>query len=304
MFHDLVGNNKLDLYKALLLLVDVLPLKKIIDTRFPFQVDKRPVESGAIASRHWYKTACAWQAGQDLTNPFLQEALAVGLPGFYSARGDWYLAVAGNSRSFRLADQACDYLCSRRANYTRMHLGLGLPVRHVPEYDEDRKSMHTALLCRTESKSESGQYKLGHLTYGSLRALGQPDNHDDPPFRWLWRSRLGDYDLRARQWRRWLRRVLLAWSEFKDERRLTDGRCLEIYDLADKYFRDGAVNVEGAEQWKKEHNDSYTLFDETWARFGKLADLFVKLRQGGNGPSALSRNDPPLLARNDPGILN
>ena len=94
MFHDLVGNDKLDLFNALLLLVDVLPLRKIIDTRSPFRENKRLIESGAIASRHWYKTACAWQSR--LVFPASTQP------------GDWYLAVPDNSRSFRLTDQACD----------------------------------------------------------------------------------------------------------------------------------------------------------------------------------------------------
>src|SRR5205085_11463416 len=55
----------------------------------------------------------------------------VGLPGHFSVRGDWFLAVAGGSRSGRLAERALDLLNSRRANYTRLKQGLGLPTRHL-----------------------------------------------------------------------------------------------------------------------------------------------------------------------------
>ena len=135
----------------------------------------------AVASRHWYKTACTFS--NDLYNSDgIHDSLeALRLPGHFSARGDWYLGSPASSRSRLLAQHAIDLLSSRRGNLARMHQGLGLPVRDVMD-DETCRNLRTALRYRipktTDTEQDSGRqagnaddnekHHLAEITYGDL----------------------------------------------------------------------------------------------------------------------------------------
>jgi len=111
------------LYKTWLLLGEVFSPMQFESDGLVFTT--RPVQPTAISARHWYSTATLATKNSDPLDPLVP----VGLPGSYSVRGDWFLAVAKGSRSPLLADRAMDLLSSRLSNMTRLQYGLGLPTR-------------------------------------------------------------------------------------------------------------------------------------------------------------------------------
>ena len=113
------------LYKSWLLLAEVLNLSDFGEPARSLEFKPRDADRTAVAARHWYKTAAAHSDEFDTNDPLLP----LRLPGHFSVRGDWFLAVQEGSRSDRLADQALDLLSSRRANIARLQHGLGLPTR-------------------------------------------------------------------------------------------------------------------------------------------------------------------------------
>ena len=58
--------------------------------------------------------------------------VAVRLPGHFSVRGDWFLAVAGGSRSIRQAERALDLLNSRLGKRNSLADGSGLNLPACP----------------------------------------------------------------------------------------------------------------------------------------------------------------------------
>ncbi len=125
-FDQLVARYFTELIDALLLAGGALDLSTVVEVGgFGFKC--RQADATAVASRHWYQTACDFQDRA----PVGESLVALRLPGHFSVRGDWFLAVARNSRSMRLADRALDLLSTRRANVDRLQLGLGLPTRKI-----------------------------------------------------------------------------------------------------------------------------------------------------------------------------
>ena len=135
---------KLAFFKTWLLLSESLPLESLAGPQTTPPPKGHDANGVAVATRHWYKTACDNQRC-----PITGElSLAVRLPGHFSIRGDWFLAVAAGSRSERLGRRALDLLSSRRANFRRMELGIGLPTRDISSPDQFHK-LPTACLLYT-----------------------------------------------------------------------------------------------------------------------------------------------------------
>jgi len=158
-----------------------------------------------------------------MTLPELQERLvAVRLPGHFSVRGDWFLAVSGSSRSIRQAERALDLLSSRRANVSRLQLGIGLPTRYAPNR-ESVKRLRTKLISH-----ERGQDKVEYETFLKIEAKNEGSGEDS--FYWLWRSSLDDYVHCNRIWHRWLNRMLLSWSRNLLHYKSVWRNSFEVYD--------------------------------------------------------------------------
>jgi len=233
------GGYSLHLYQTWLLLLEVLDFKSFTNDAAPFELARdRVPDSSAAAVRHWYKTACA-ASKADLESVSLGEAMRVRvpvrLPGHFSVRGDWFLAASEGSRSGRLSEQAIDLLSSRRANRTRLHLGLGLPVRDLISGDEI-KMIRTALNIATQSE-------LHPVTYGDMLEMGGSFISGLPElereriilsergFFWLFRTGLCHYDRQAVVVFRWLQRMF-AWTvqyRFEHADRWSGG--FEAYDM-------------------------------------------------------------------------
>jgi hypothetical protein len=225
----------IQLHQAWLLLLEVMDFRAFEQCQWSFELacDRNP-DPTAPAVRHWYKTACAAAKG-DLDGKASpcggqQTRIPVRLPGYFTVRGDWFLATAEGSRSARLAAQAIDLLSSRRANRTRLHLGLGLPVRDLTSGDEFA-SLRTGLTLRTPT----GLYRpicrdilnlgggfLWHVKEGTAgwwpgekhEKTEPPEKaiaDNDPGFYWLFRSGLRDYDRQAVVISQWILR-LFEWT--------------------------------------------------------------------------------------------
>jgi KaiC/GvpD/RAD55 family RecA-like ATPase len=276
---DAIRMYPLELYRAWLLLIDALQLDRFTKSSDPFGIITGQPDLRAVAARHWYKTACARDGS-------MSDVVAVALPGHCSVRGDWFLAVAGTSRSARLADRACDLLSSRRGNFHRLQSGMGLPVRDIvrdPEHDDAQ--------IRTALRLSSSTGASGNVVYKDLCSLGA----DAEGFQWLWRSEFKDYDLHSRLWQKWLLRTCIAWSDrraFRDKYPWTGG--FTIYDHLAEFDITGRVSQGGnpgsdwswtldagsekrMTEWKKRYPVSRLQFVETWELFQKLCKTFIRL---------------------------
>ena len=199
---ELVKNYWLELHKSWLLLIELLDLRDVIGEMpvSTFELECKNTDFRAIASRHWYKTATQCPDEIAIKEPLV----AVRLPGHFSVRGDWFLAVSGGSRSIRQAERALDLLSSRRANVTRLQMGVGLPTR-LPRLTGSNKeigqrSLHTKLISH-----DRGQHNVEYDTL--LKIAADPDQK----FYWIFRSSLEDYAETNRIWHRWLNHTLLWW---------------------------------------------------------------------------------------------
>ena len=107
------------LYKTWLLLLEALHLDDLFDIEDPFQIRSvRGASINAVATRHWYKTACEYSKELRGSDGRGDLPLPVRLPGWFGTRGDWFLSSMDSSRSQLLARHAMDLLSSRRANLT------------------------------------------------------------------------------------------------------------------------------------------------------------------------------------------
>jgi KaiC/GvpD/RAD55 family RecA-like ATPase len=269
-----------EFYLTWLLLVDVLDLSRYADPRKPFDPVTRAADPNAIAVRHWYKTACA---AQGAARP--EVMVPVGLPGHFSARGDWFLTVTNASRSSWLADRALDFFSSRRGNFERMQLGLGLPTRNIAKGHKDYGDrLRTRLV--SPCQAEGGGFdpgRIANVVYNDLCRIGE---REDQEFFWLWRSAFRDYDLLARIWQKSLVRMIIAWNDFRHERgdRWVSG--FEMYDRICHYLGAGDPpdprnlrEFMGDSGWQKDHPISFDQFSESWSEFRELLDLLVGLFQ-------------------------
>lgn len=209
----------LELYKAWLLLAESLNLPDFVEPTRSYEFKPREGDRLAVAIRHWYKSAAAQSDTFDPLDP----VLPCRLPGSFSVRGDWFLAVRQGSRSDRLADQALDLLSSRRGNMTRLQAGLGLPTRQTVN------DPHDLLRVRLFKSCDQGQREK--VTYKSLRAIGANEQEE---FHWFWRSRLLDYDRQARVWQKWLGRTLLFWNRMRFDLRQNWVSGFRAYDSIDQ----------------------------------------------------------------------
>jgi KaiC/GvpD/RAD55 family RecA-like ATPase len=190
-------------YKTWLLLMQSVSLSDLVDEGTIPRLKSREVDGNAVATRHWYKTAC----GQQICPLTKEVALPVRLPGHFSMRGDWFLAVAGGSRSERLGRRALDLLSSRRANFRRLELGIGLPTREISP-GEIFEVLPTALSKRDPNGRTSA------VTYKELIGAGNSKRGD---FAWFWRSQLRDYHRHSRFLHKWMGQMLARWQDLKLE---------------------------------------------------------------------------------------
>jgi hypothetical protein len=227
------------LYRTFILLGEVINIDQLSDPNL--NLKPRASSPQAIASRHWYSTATASMAAGDSRG-----RVVAGLPGNFSTRGDWFLAIARGSRSPRLGERAIDILCSKRGNVTRLQHGQGLPVRDLqgftdpagvswPPHQQIRIEYWTSLpyvenngtrhnihykelralgacdLPPRDSRNGPAAAHSSHRSSAESRDRSLPDQIGRQEFYWFWRSSLESYDGQSRIWQRWLCHVMRHW---------------------------------------------------------------------------------------------
>lgn len=257
-----LARHSLDFFKALLLIGEAMSPASFVKPKNPHEMEPRPVSSEAIAARHWYGTACEFFENCPTADRFVP----VRLPGHFSVRGDWFLAVAKGSHSSLLADRALDLLSSRRGNFDRLRLGLGLPVREVDP--------NTGLNPRTRLTGKFENGRKDWIRYRDLKNLGA----DGPPaddFYWLWRSSLGDYDAQDRVFQQGIVVLINWWNNLKSSRGTDWKTGFHLYDAIDKYQ---AVTEETLDV---KNDRRRRIFDESFAvnslwEFPELCDELIQ----------------------------
>ncbi|HEX4133144.1 MAG TPA: ATPase domain-containing protein [Bryobacteraceae bacterium] len=256
----------LTLYKTWLLLLEVLDFESVLDSSSPFEM-KLPKENSphAIAAHHYYRTACEHQRKQSENQETVEEGCYVlAVPGKFVVRGDSFLASPKASRSRLAASYAMDILSSRRANLTRMQMGLGLPVRDVLSADACDQ-MRTALRARIAEPSlgdpADGLHTTGQVPYKQLYMLGGPPHEEgnrkvpeEWPSSWFHRNGIPEYDRISRVLQRWIVRLFRLTVTYRAEHSLTWDGGFFAYDALDSGHFAPLIN-----------HDSFTYF-------GKLCD--------------------------------
>ncbi len=211
----------LELYRAWLLLAQAVELDTLVkpDRAFRFTPDLEH-DPAAVAVRHWYKTACAVTDEQRAT---FGGVVYGRLPGRFTTRGDWFLAVAPESRSYRLASRALDLLCSTRGNMRRLQRGVGLPTRRLSA-DGDHATFRTRL-----AMAHGPQGTSKYMSYAEVMNLGARDG-DAGSYGWLWRSGMDNYHRHAITWQSWLYRMAGDWSRLKKAKGAEWTSGFDVYD--------------------------------------------------------------------------
>lgn len=260
-----IDGYSLELYKVWLLLIEAISFPELVDTssHLNFQFKSRDVSVQAVSARHWYKTASKFI---DSVTPEQLEYnwIPTRLPGHFSVRADWFLAVAGGSRSSRLGDHALDLLSSQRANVTRLQEGIGLPTRRLFDTDHlglDNRNPH--LRSRLISVPQKGK-PLANVEYEELRRIGASRDSAGEEFYWLWRSGIASYNRHSRIWHKWLNRTLLWWHSWQQRYGSNWTGGFRVYDeLNEIEFNQGS---------SKKMEDKHL---ESWNQFGDLRDILI-----------------------------
>jgi len=206
--------------------------------------------------------------------------LPVRLPGHFSVRADWFLAVAGGSRSNRLADHALDLLSSQRSNVTRLQQGVGLPTRDLffKRHMKPTKRDLVSFQLRTRLVSADRNDKsLTNILYDDLRKIGACGEED---FHWLWRSRISAYNRQSRIWHKWLSRCVFWWYSWRQRYGSNWTQGFKVYDLV----KEAEFNKKRSERMKngKELND---LGLQSWTSFNELRNVLIAELEEVNIPS-------------------
>lgn len=254
----------LELYKVWLLLTEALNFEDLVDSssHLNFEFKSRDAGPNSVSARHWYKTASNFV--DSLTPEQLEyDWVPVRLPGHFSVRADWFLAVAGGSRSSRLADHALDLLSSQRANITRLQEGIGLPTRKLFDKSKGSSHLRTRLVAAPKGRA------LENIEYDDLRRIGaQQGNGED--FFWLWRSGIWGYNRHSRVWHKWLNRALLWWHS---KHQLYNSSWTNGFDAYDRL-----VKIEFAENKETKANEQQAFDDlklASWSEFDKLRNILI-----------------------------
>jgi hypothetical protein len=277
---DLVKAYRVELYMTWMLLIESIDLQSFInrDNRFAFTAES-PAAAG-ITVRHWYKTACEAKSISHSEGP----AMPARLPGFFSTRGDWGLALAAGSRSNLLGTRGLDFLNSRRAHIARLQQGIGLPARDIghPEgldmfrtrlsyINEHAPSGHAS--SRRATLGLSGLIELGadetvkefREKRGAEAVFSDVPNESGESFYWLRRSLIEHYGRNSKIWQRWLLRVMLAMEGIATSEAPKWQSGFEVYDILAKARRSQRGAIPDAVEALR-----------TYQRFNRLVDCLIK----------------------------
>jgi hypothetical protein len=291
--HRLLSEYSLELYMAWMLLIESIDMTSFIDPNSRFAFTSEPSPTPASATRHWYKTACEAPSVNYAERP----AIPARLPGYFSVRGDWGLALAEGSRSYRLGTRALDFLSSRRANIGRLQQGIGLPTRDIGHPDGlDEFRTRLSYINRNRRRATVGYASMiGLGADETIRAfrnqcstdedrkrvfqrMEQPrpsswDEMGNGEFYWLRRSRIEHYARNSKIWQKWLLRVMIAMQGIMRDGSPTWQNGFRVYDEIAVSTSKGAPDGSGNLSFDVPSNIAKL---KTYDRFNKLV-AFLKL---------------------------
>lgn len=244
------------LFRCWLLLSAVLSPDRLPRNSFRLSPSEKP--TSGVASRHWYSTACRRIS---MSQPGFDEQLTpIRLPGWFTTRGDWDMAVSRGSRSRRLGERAIDILTSRRAQISRMQQGIGLPVRGFPNWEPKVEDGWVDAEFRSPLKGYDdvgGEYqlRLNRLWWlggkPSVPGIFKKEASENYKFFWLFRSKIRHYERHSRIWSKWILYALERFHEDQVQSR-TPGDLLNAYD--------DLPDASDSEAWNGSSND-FTAFN-------------------------------------------
>jgi hypothetical protein len=270
-----VNRYRSELYNACLLLAELLAFQSIVRSS-PTGEGSVPNRQTSVAVRHCYRSACTTnRADQLVGRPPL---LVVGLPGHFATRFDSYLGIEAHSRSFRTGYRALDLLLSRRANFDRLRLGIGLPIRDCAP---GMNSQLTALATKT-THGNTAQVK-----YYDLCHISGIESQANEEFFSLPLSALLLTEREVRVWLQWSKRVLRIWNGTLAEGIEHRANNCMVYDRIKSYREFNPVRSSMAYssimdsvrcRWLAEDHLSWQYFQQTWGSFDEMCNrLFARL---------------------------
>ncbi|AIE86405.1 RAD55 family ATPase [Fimbriimonas ginsengisoli] len=277
------------LYLTLLTLSQVVDFHQWVLDPNTFIFKPRTSTGKAVAGRYWYATASFMLRREsspgvpnfDPNDPMVPMAL----PGYFSARGDWHLAVLASSRSIYLGELAIHELSRSKAATIRLQTGVGLPMYNLVR-SADRSPERQV---RTALPSPFGG-KMASFDYGYVKAIAPLRYRADRVSRKIvfpghegyfpiYRSEIKGYIQETSLFSKGLTRILVSLSEAHRE-----GKSVDFYDvfeeLADrlKGREDLRSIVYGVEATEEETNgesvreglgrsDTWTIFNDYFSHF-------------------------------------
>jgi hypothetical protein len=208
------------LYLTLKMLGQVIKFDEWQFDRDTFVFKPKRGHGNAAAGRFWYSSASALlrsktEGGEDVFEPE-NPIVPLALPGSFSNRGDWQLAVLASSRSRYLGELAIAELSRLNEALIRLKSGVGLPMLRLAD-DPGNEEVYGNI--RTALPSPYGG-KLGTFDYAYVRAISPLMRKKNRPFPGhhglypIFRSDITEYMEEHTLLRQALCRMLVRFSEF------------------------------------------------------------------------------------------
>jgi len=201
--YEQCGDLTLSLYITLAMLAQVINFTEWEINHETLIFEPRLSKGDAVAGRYWYSSASALMHSRDQNGEPIYDPnnpwLPVRLPGCFSTRGDWYLAVLSSSRSRFLGEIAIGELSRPKASMVRMQSGIGLPMLDFwyPNNKFVHKQIRTGLQYPHGGPLASFDYeyvrKIGPLRPKRNKFGGLVLETGKPPFAPIYRSEITHY---------------------------------------------------------------------------------------------------------------
>lgn len=276
------GELVFSLYLALRMLAQVIDFSKWELDPENFVFLPRRSSGRAVAGRYWYTTGSFMlgsvrEDGRRLFDPN-DPLLPLSLPGCFSTRGDWHLAVLSSSRSRYLGELAIRELSRVKAAMVRMQTGVGLPFVkfHEPADADVLAKVRTALPSPLGGRMATFDYE--YVRSIAPQVEGQASEVFDPHCHAIFRSMIAGYSGERAIFQKALCRMLVSFSEYKLRREAT---WTDTYELHSRISRESVPKALGV------------CFDielrnfETWNYFAsylKILKPLLSSASSGSGP--------------------
>ncbi len=162
----------------------------------------------AMASRVWYKTCPDYYGTFNSNDPIAFRAL----PGNFSTRGDYFLAIAAGSQSQRLGYRALDLMSSISSNVERTKTGVGLESRRIHK----NASIETCLWTDESKPNGFTRPVPRRLMSKEVVEFGR---ESEPDFHWLWRSCIPHYEPHQHLFQKFIYKIMVMLNGYRSRYR-------------------------------------------------------------------------------------